>query len=95
MTYSCLQINSKSIDTFFPSIKKKETLRKKLLGKILHLSTTIHWCFDDEDRLTHLNGRDDFVTGLLELVHDPEEVEYILSGSNIIPKDEAEAAKLI
>jgi len=95
VTRSCLKINSKSIDTFFPGIKKKEALKKKLLGKILHLSAVTHWCFDSEDRLSQLNGRDNFVTGLLELVHDPEEVACILSGANVIPKDEAQAMKLI
>ncbi|OQS06827.1 dihydrolipoamide succinyltransferase, partial [Thraustotheca clavata] len=76
---SYLKISRNSIAMFFPLCP--EHLKPLLIGRILHVVATMHWCFDEEDRLIRLTGAANFESGLYDILQDFESVAFVLSGS--------------
>ncbi|EQC33303.1 hypothetical protein SDRG_09283 [Saprolegnia diclina VS20] len=74
---SFLKISRSSISTFFPHCP--DHLKSRLVGQVMTVYSTMHWCFDDDDRLVALTGDADFTTALLSILHDIDAVAAVLN----------------
>ncbi|KAF0689688.1 Aste57867_18871 [Aphanomyces stellatus] len=83
VTRSTLKMNRQSIELFFPNCP--DTLKPRLIGQNLIVVATMHWSFDEHDRLVQLTGRGDFTSGLLTILQSPEDVAMVLTRSRIVP----------
>ncbi|OQR96212.1 hypothetical protein ACHHYP_16593 [Achlya hypogyna] len=80
---SYLKISRSSINTFFPHCP--DLLKPRLVGQVLTIFSTMHWCFDENDRLTQLTGNADFTSGLLSILHDIDAVAAVLTDAKFTP----------
>ncbi|OQS04541.1 hypothetical protein THRCLA_03233 [Thraustotheca clavata] len=81
---SHLKISAKSLTTFFPNCPQH--LKQKLNGQILTILSTMHWYFDENDRLVKLTGSANFACGLLDILHNIDDVANVLTGSILSSK---------
>ncbi|KDO34904.1 hypothetical protein SPRG_18953, partial [Saprolegnia parasitica CBS 223.65] len=72
-----LKISRSSLSTIFPHCP--DHLKPQLIGQVMTLYATMHWSFDETDRLIALDGDGDFVSGLLPILKDMEAVAAVLN----------------
>ncbi|KDO31257.1 hypothetical protein SPRG_03873 [Saprolegnia parasitica CBS 223.65] len=74
---SFLKISRNSISTFFPYCP--DHLKSRLVGQVMTVYATMHWCFDEDDHLVALTGNADFTSALLSILHDIDAVAAVLN----------------
>ncbi|EQC41364.1 hypothetical protein SDRG_01337 [Saprolegnia diclina VS20] len=74
---SNLKITQSSIRTIFPYCP--DHLKPQLIGQVMTLYVTMHWSFDESDRLIAIDGAGDFVSGLRPILRSIEAVAAVLN----------------
>ncbi|OQR89973.1 hypothetical protein THRCLA_09490 [Thraustotheca clavata] len=83
-----LRISRKTIETLYPHIVHNKHLVQRLVGQVWNVPVLINFRCDNEGRVLELDTVADMTPGLLHILGNADDTQFVLGASHITPKAE-------